>query len=241
MNDAALRLSRLAPSALVALLAAATPAWAALDSAALAQATRLAQELAASRAPAGARVVVLPGTPDPRLRLAACGDIRAEAVTGAPAWGRTRVGLRCHRGEVAWRVSVPLAVQVWAPAWVAVEALASGATLAESALQPAVVDWAAAPSPPLPAQGPAPSWPGRVLARALVPGQPLREADLRARQWFVAGDTVQVQARGSGFAVTAEAVAVSAGVEGRPAQLKSAQGRLFTATPVGERRAELRL
>jgi flagella basal body P-ring formation protein FlgA len=55
----------------------------------------------------------------------------------------------------------------------------------------------------------------------------------------VAGDTVQVTARGSGFAVKAEAQAMTPGVEGRPARLKSSSGRVFMATPVGERRAEV--
>jgi flagella basal body P-ring formation protein FlgA len=80
---------------------------------------------------------------------------------------------------------------------------------------------------------------GRTLARPLAAGEPLREADLRARQWFVAGDTVRVTARGSGFAVKAEALAMTAGVEGRPARLKSTSGRVFLATPVGDRLAEV--
>jgi flagella basal body P-ring formation protein FlgA len=73
----------------------------------------------------------------------------------------------------------------------------------------------------------------------LAAGEPLREADLRARQWFVAGDTVQVTARGAGFDVKAEALALTAGVEGRPVRLKSSSGRVFMAKPVGERRAEV--
>jgi flagella basal body P-ring formation protein FlgA len=55
------------------------------------------------------------------------------------------------------------------------------------------------------------------------------------------GDTVRVLARGSGFAITADAQALSAGFEGRPARLKSANGRVITAVPVGARRAEMLL
>jgi len=209
-----------------------------LPAGALQQAEAVAAALARARAPAQARVVVLPGHPDPRLRLAPCPDIRAEPSPGAPAWGRTRVLLRCAAGPVAWRIALPLQVQVWAPAWLAAAPLGAGQALAEGALVPGVVDWAAAPTPPLPL-GAEPL--GRTLARPLAAGEALREADLRARQWFVAGDTVQVTARGSGFAVTAEAQALTPGVEGRPARLKSSGGRVFSALPVAAGRAEVLL
>lgn len=203
---------------------------------ALARAAALAAELAQAQAPASARIVALPGTPDARLKLAPCPDIQAQPLPGAPAWGRTRVLLRCATGPVAWRITLPVTVQVWAPAWVATRALPSGTALGADALAPGVIDWAAAATPALDLHTP-PA--GRTLARPLAAGEPLREADLRARQWFVAGDTVQVTARGSGFAVKAEAQAMTSGVEGRPARLKSSSGRVFMATPVGERRAEV--
>lgn len=239
MLQAALRAST--PTLLLLLGGAAMAAPAgpvALPAAALQRAEAVATELARARAPAQARVVVQSGSPDPRLRLAPCSDIRAEPSPGAPPWGRTRVQLRCAAGPVAWRVTLPLQVQVWAPAWLAAAPLAAGQGLAAGALVPGVVDWAAAPTPPLPL-GDDPA--GRTLARPLAAGEALREADLRARQWFVAGDTVQVTARGTGFAVTAEAQAMSPGIEGRPARLKSASGRVFTALPVAERRAEVAL
>jgi flagellar basal body P-ring formation protein FlgA len=228
-------------AALAALSAAATAGTTAAPAssvppAALARAVALAAELAQGQAPANARIVALPGTPDLRLKLAPCPDVQAQPLPGAPAWGRTRVLLRCATGPVAWRVALPVTVQVWAPAWVATRALPSGTTLDNDALAPGVVDWAAAATPAL-----APGSPlaGRTLARPLAAGEPLREADLRARQWFVAGDTVQVTARGSGFDVKAEAQALTAGVEGRPVRLKSSSGRVFMARPVGERRAEV--
>jgi flagellar basal body P-ring formation protein FlgA len=233
------------PAAALALLAAtgaargqaATLPAQALELAA-ALAAELARDLAQARAPAGARVVALPGALDPRLRLAPCADIRPLPSPGAPAWGRTRVQLQCARGAVAWRITLPMQVQVWAPAWVAAAPRFAGEVLAAGQLVPGVVDWAAAPTPPLPLDD---SPEGRTLARSLGAGEALREADLRARQWFVAGDTVQVTARGSGYAVQAEALALSPGIEGRPARLKSVNGRVFTATPVAERRAEVAL
>jgi flagella basal body P-ring formation protein FlgA len=225
-------------AAVAVVATAGTPAASAipLPPAALARAAALAAELAQAQAPARARIVALPGTPDARLKLASCPDIQAQPLPGAPAWGRTRVLLRCATGPVAWRITLPVTVQVWAPAWLATRALPSGMALSDDALAPGVIDWAAAATPALALATP-PA--GRTLGRPLAAGEPLREADLRARQWFVAGDTVQVTARGSGFAVKAEAQAMTPGVEGRPARLKSSSGRVFMATPVGERRAEV--
>lgn len=224
--------------------AAATPAAPAdgLPANALDQAAAVAAEQARADArsplPPQARVVALPAAPDPRLRLAPCREVQALPSPGAPAWGRTRVLLRCASGPVAWRISLPVQVQVWAPAWVAASPHAAGDTVAEGRLRPGVVDWAAAPTPPLPlAVNPA----GRTLARPLAAGQPLREADLRSRQWFEAGDTVQVTARGAGFAIRAEAQALTPGYEGRPARLRAGNGRIFSATPVAEGAAEVLL
>ncbi len=220
------------------LAAAAAPAAAQLPELALRQAVAVAEALALEQAPVHARLVVEPGAPDGRLRLAPCDEFRAAASPGAPVWGRTRVLLHCARGPVAWRITLPVTVQVWAPAWVAVTSRTAGESLAADHVVPGVVDWAAAPSPPLPLSQPVT---GRTLARGLAAGAPLREADLRSRQWFAAGDTVRVTARGSGFSVQAEAQALTPGFEGRPARLQAANGRVFSATPVAERQAEARL
>lgn len=219
------------------LAAAALPAAAVLPDAALRQAAAVAEELAMARAPVSARVVVEPGTPDVRLRLAPCEEFRAAPSPGAPAWGRTRVLLQCTRGPVAWRIVLPATVQVWAPAWLAAAPRMAGETVAADQFVPGVVDWAAAATPPLPLSQP-PT--GRKLARSLAAGEALREADLRSQQWFAAGDTVRVTARGSGFAVQAEALALTAGFEGRAARLQASSGRVFSATPVAERQAEVR-
>jgi flagellar basal body P-ring formation protein FlgA len=216
----------------------ALPVAAALPAAATERAAELAVELARPHAPVGARVLAQVGSPDPRLKLAPCPRIEAQAIPGAPHWGRTRVQLRCTAGPVPWRISLPVTVQVWAPAWVARTALAGGQVLAADTLQPGVVDWAATTSPPI-APGVDPV--ARTLARPLAAGEALRESDLRARQWFEAGDTVVVTALGPGFAVKADARALTAGLEGRPATLQNSAGRVFQAQPVGERRAEVRL
>jgi flagellar basal body P-ring formation protein FlgA len=208
--------------------------------AALAHATALAVELARRDAPPGARVEAEPGKSDPRLRLAPCLQVQAQELPGVRPWGATRVGLQCQSGPVRWRITVPVTVRVWAPARVALRALPAHQDLrqAPDLFTVGVVDWGAERSPPLSPEAPLND---RQLARPLAAGAALRQDDLRAQQWFVAGDTVRVLARGSGFAIAADAQALSAGIEGRPARLKSANGRIITAIPVGARRAEMAL
>ena len=189
--------------------------------------------------PAGpARVEFEIGRLDPRLRLAPCRRIEPHLPNAAPLWGRIRIGLRCAEGEKLWNVSLPVTVKVFAKALVLPAALPAGTTLGAQHLSVAEVDLAADPSPAY--TRPADVL-GRMLSRPLVAGSTLRAADLRQRQWFAAGDTVQVIARGDGFVVIGEALAVSAGIEGAPARVKTESGRILSGQPVAERRVEVTL
>jgi flagella basal body P-ring formation protein FlgA len=184
------------------------------------------------------RVEVIAGRLDPRLRLAPCERIEAYLPAGARAWGRTRVGLRCRQGATRWNVSLPLTVRVWAPAAVLAVPLPAGSVLAAEHLALAEVDWAAEPSNVFadPAR-----LIGRTLARPLPAGDAPRQEDLKARQWFAAGDTVRLVASGAGFAISSDATALSHGVEGQPARVRTDGGRVLSGRPVGERRIEVGL
>lgn len=204
---------------------------------AIVAATLLAQQAAQALAPAGAKVLAQAGAIDPRLQLAPCQHISPHLSPGVPAWGATRVGLRCTAGAT-WNVSLSMQVQVWAPAWVASAALPAGVELQPSQLRVEVVDWAATATTPL---SPTLDLGQRVLARPVQAGQALRATDLVARKWFNSGDTVQVHAVGAGFAIRTEGQAMSAGLEGQSAKVKTDNGRIVVGLPVGERRLELRL
>lgn len=187
---------------------------------------------------ARARVSVEIGKLDPRLRLAPCRRIEPQLPSQGSLWGRTRIGLRCVEGERPWQVWLPVVVKVHAPAIVPVRALAAGTVLAAEHLQVAEVDWAAeAQAPMLKPE----ELIGRTLGRALQPGQAVRQADLRTRQWFAAGDTVLVRARGDGFVVAGEAQALGHGLEGQPVRVRTESGRVLTALPVAERQVEVTL
>jgi flagella basal body P-ring formation protein FlgA len=184
------------------------------------------------------RVEVAIGQLDPRLHLAACRRIEPYVPAGARLWGKTRIGLRCKEGLVAWNVYLPITVKVFGRALVVPAGAAAGSLVAASDLREAEVDLAEEFSPaivdPKVAEG-------RVLAQAVLPGQTLRQSQLKARQWFAAGETVKVVASGEGFALEAEAQALNNGIEGQPAKVRTESGRILTGIPSGERRVEVAL
>lgn len=201
-----------------------------------AEAGRLVRD--AAKPASGLRVEVEVGRLDPRLKLAPCDKVQTYLPPGFSAWGKTRVGLRCLQGATKWNVYLPITVKVFGRALVAAAALPAGAVLAANDLHEAEVDLAADRSNAVTLRTEAI---GRHLARALAPGEGLRAADLRARQWFAAGDTVSVVAVGPGFAVHGEGQAVTPGLDGAAVRVRVDNGRIITGTAVGERRVEIRL
>jgi flagella basal body P-ring formation protein FlgA len=148
------------------------------------------------------------------------------------------VGLRCSDGPVAWNVALPVTVQVFAPAVVASVTLPAGAQLAQDQLIETEVDWAASPQPPLTG---AKELAGRTLVRTLTAGQAVRAADLQARQWVAAGDTVRVITTGGGFAASGEGLAQATGLEGQTVRVRMGNDRVLTGRVVGQRLVEVAL
>ncbi len=205
------------------------------------------KQAAQTLSPPQARVTVTAGAPDSRLKLAPCSAGSVSLVAGVPAWGTSRLGLRCTQGA-AWNIQLPVKVQVFAPAVVAASALSSGTTLSSTHLVLAEVDWAAS-GPSI--QGLANGQPAlftaaaaldsRELARPLAAGAPVRRQDLKSRLWFAAGTTVSVLAVGEGFSVAAEGQALSPGLEGQAVRVRTEGGRVLVGQATGERRVEVRL
>lgn len=222
-------------------LAPATARADALDAGLAQQLQRLAADSAgAAMAQDGApmRVEVELGQLDPRLKLAPCEQIKPYLPTGTRPYGHTRIGLRCLQGPTRWNVYLPVTVKLFAPALVAATALPAGTVLAAQHLQRTEVDLAASPDPALTA---APLALGRTLARPLAAGDTLRRGDLKARQYFNAGDVVRIVAVGNGYAVSAEGQAMTPGVEGQPARVRVESGRILSGVPSGDRRVEIAL
>ena len=187
--------------------------------------------------PVGTRIEVEVGALDPRLKLAPCARITPYVPVGTRLWGRTRVGLRCDEGA-RWSVYLPVTVKVLATAWSVNQALPPGTVLEASHFQQSEVDLAAEASPLI--RQPQAAI-GRTLTRALRPGQAVREADLKLRHWFAAGDTVRVMTVVSGFAISADGQALAAGIEGQTVKVRIEGGRVVSGRATAERRIEVTL
>lgn len=184
------------------------------------------------------RVDVELGTLDPRLRLAPCRRIEPHLPPGQRLWGRSRIGLRCADGPVRWNVYLPVTVRVQGQALVAARAIPAGQEIGPGDVVAAEVDWAADPSPVVVQPQDAV---GHRAAVTLSSGEALRASKLQRRQWFSAGEPVRITARGSGYAVSQQGVALTPGIEGQAARIKTDNGKVLVAFPDGQGSASLNL
>ena len=185
-----------------------------------------------------ARVEVVLGQLDPRLHLAPCERIEPYLPPNVRLWGKSRIGLRCKEGRVGWNVYLPIVVKVWGRALVLPAGASAGSVIAAADLDEAEVDLAEEPAPVYIDRA---LVVGRTLAATLRPGQALRQSHIKLRQWFAAGETVKVVAAGEGFALEGVGQAITNGIEGQPARVRTESGHVITGVPVGERRLELTL
>ena len=209
-----------------------------LDAALVERVRQLAETAARATAPPNTRVAVEIGTLDARLRLAPCQQIQPYLPPGVSAWGRSRIGLRCTDGVARWNVTLPVRVAVFGRAVVASGPLPAGVNLSQDQLALADIDIAAEPGAVF--TDPA-LLVGRVLARPVGASEALRAPALKSRQWFAAGETVQVHVAGEGFAIASEAQAMGAGIEGQEVRVRFESGRVASGRAVGDRRVELLL
>ena len=202
------------------------------------QVRRLALDTSRAAAPGAPRIEVIVGQLDARLRLAPCARVEPYLPEGTRLWGKSRIGVRCLEGAAKWNVYLPVTVKVFGPGLVATSGASAGSVLGAADVAQAEVDLAEDTSAAL---AKAELAVGRTLTRALKPGQSIRVAHLKPRQWFSVGETITVLAQGAGFSVAGEAQALSNGVEGQPARVRTESGRVLTGVPVGEKRLELAL
>lgn len=207
---------------------------------AVARAT-IAEALAPIVAARGATLAV--DVPPNAGRLDGCAHMAGFVPPGARLVGRTTVGVRCLDGP-ARQAYVAATVKLEAPVWQATHALRAGETVAAAdvvsttaSLAAADVDASARGLASLDARRTNPV--GRVLARSVVPGRALVEADLKDTGRIVPGDPVRVVYRGNGFAVSAEARAVGAADPGGTLLVRLASGTTVSGTLRDDRRVEL--
>ena len=186
----------------------------------------------------GLRVQVRVGRLDPRLRLAPCTAVQPYLPVNTRLWGASRIGLRCNDAAARWNVFLPIQVDVFGTALVVQSALPAGHVLAATDLRSAELNLAATPSVPLAREALAT---GRALARPLLAGQAVQAGDLRARQWFAAGDSVRLVAGGGGWQIQGEGQALAPGVEGQSVRVRTESGRVVSGVAVAERMVEVAL
>jgi flagella basal body P-ring formation protein FlgA len=82
---------------------------------------------------------------------------------------------------------------------------------------------------------------GAVATSALTSGQALRQASIKPGQVFQAGASVRVSAQGSGFTITSDGQAISAGIVGQLTQVKLENGRILSGVVVDSQTVKLGL
>jgi flagella basal body P-ring formation protein FlgA len=209
-----------------------------LDPAVLERVRAMAEAAARVAAPPNTRVAVEVGQLDARLRLAPCQQVQPYLPPGMAMWGKSRIGLRCMDGTARWNVTLPVRVAVYGRAVVTTGPLPAGVNLSQEHLATADIDIAAEPGAVF---TDAALLLGRTLAKPLGAADAVRVPALKTRQWFAAGETVQVRAVGEGFAVASEAQALSAGIEGQDVKVRFESGRVVNGRAVGERRVDILL
>ncbi len=184
------------------------------------------------------RMEVKVGALDSRLKLAPCAQVEPFVPAGTRLWGKTRLGLRCLDAGVKWSVFLPVTVKAYGQAWVVKGNVMPGATLLETDVMLAEVDWAEETSPIVgnPAQ-----WLGQTATRALTTGQALRQGMVKPAQVFQAGAQVRVVAQGPGFQISSDAQALSAGVVGQLARVKMENGRIMSGLVLDTRTVRLEM
>lgn len=184
------------------------------------------------------RMEVTVGELDRKLRLAPCQEVEPYLPPGTRLWGKTRLGLRCLRGEVKWNVFLPITVKAFGPAWAIKGGVAQGSLLSGADAMQVEADWAELNSPVV---ANLPDWVGQTAARALGTGQVIRQDMVRATQVFQAGEQVRVVANGGGFEIATSGFAVSSGVVGQSARVRMDNGRVLTGQVVDSRTVRLAL
>ena len=199
------------------------------------------RDATASAQPAGAsklRLEVKIGSLDSRLKLAPCANVEPYLPPGARLWGHARVGLRCIDGMVRWNVSLPVTGNAYGNAWVIKGSVASGSVLTQDDVIETEVNWAEESSPVL--RDPS-LWVGQVATRQLVTGQTLRQGMVRPATVFQAGAPVRVTAQGTGFEISSDAQALSAGVVGQVARVRMENGRVSSGVVLDARTVKIDL
>ena len=203
------------------LLAGLSPPGAAADGASAVR--QAAQQFLARHAGSyGSDTRVSIGSPDPRLRIAACPlPLVAELAAGIRPIGHTTVVVRCP-GPTPWSVSLPAQVQVFGNVLVTTRALTRGATLrADDFVRRRQDLTTAAPGA---VTDPALAL-GQKLRYPLGPGAVLNTGMLEVTPVVRRGQSVTIVSGAGGIEVRAQGEALGDGSHGQTVRVRNHQTR----------------
>ncbi len=182
------------------------------------------------------RVDIVVGQLDPRVTLSPCSKIEPFLPPGGRAWGRIKVGMRCREGA-AWTVFLPVDVKVFGTALTVKKSLMVGMAPADNDVEPLDTELSREPGTPV---SDLKQIEGRILVRAVYPGQVLRMEHFRAAPIISQGDQVKLVAQGAGFTISADGEALAHALDGQSVRVKTDAGRIVSGTARPGRVVELR-
>jgi len=186
------------------------------------------EELAGERAQeTGGVVRIQVGSPDARLKLAACSQLQAGLPPGARRSGKTLVVVRCLEGR-PWQIFLPAEIHVDAPVWFTAHPLPAGRVLALDDLVQRSMDIGAEDGNFRPLSVRNGVAIGQTLDRPLPEGVVLHASDLRDLSRVAPGDAVSVVYSGVGFSVSGEGKTIGAASPGQSVQVRMAGGTIIT-------------
>jgi flagellar basal body P-ring formation protein FlgA len=179
--------------------------------------------------PEGAQLA--PGRLDERLRLAACpAALLTRTASETPT--AMSVEVRCETASTAWKLFVPVSVNVQVPVLVATRGLARGETVAANDVEVQMRDraglgpaWLSSveelQSAPVAGAEPAP----RVLARAVAPGSVLSPTQFAHARVVRRGQSVTLVGRSGSFEVRAQGKALGDAGTGERVRVENLSSR----------------
>lgn len=164
------------------------------------------------------------GRIDSRLKLPACTALQAFLPKGSKAWGRTTVGVRCT-APALWTIYVAATVKVSGSYVAATVPLAQGQQIGPADIAIVTGDLTALPAGVVTDSTQAV---GRIAAKTIGIGEPLRIDALRSQQAVRQGQVVRLVSGGPGFRVSVEGLALTNAAEGQMARAKTPAGNVVS-------------
>lgn len=207
------------------LLLLAQPAWADAqqDRAEISAAVETFVRAQASALPG--QVTVKVGEIDRRIALPACPELEVFLPAGGKLLGNGTVGVRCPAGKKAWKLFVPVHVTVITNLLIANKPLQQGQVLRAEDIASQGGELAQTGILTNPAQAV-----GKILKYSIGAGQVLKQDMLRAPYAVAQGQTVQLQAEGTGFRIHSEGHALNNAAEGQVVRVRTSSDQVVSGT-----------